>query len=64
MIAPRRTLRDPDPMPTGRKRKAPLTHSFANDGSIPNNPVFPLVGPPLTDPVAGPQGPLMTLWRA
>src|SRR5271170_5308 len=30
-------------MPTAMNAHAPVTHKFADDGSIPNNPVLPLV---------------------
>jgi uncharacterized protein YjlB len=30
-------------MPTATRRPAPITHHFADDGRIPNNPVLPLV---------------------
>jgi len=30
-------------MPTATKRSAPVSHMFADDGTIPNNPVLPLV---------------------
>jgi uncharacterized protein YjlB len=30
-------------MPNASKRTAPITHTFADDGTIPNNPALPLV---------------------
>ncbi len=30
-------------MPTPSPRSVPITHKFADDGTIPNNPVLPLV---------------------
>jgi uncharacterized protein YjlB len=39
----------------------PETHRFADDGAIPNSPLA--VALPQTDPVLGPDGPLVELWR-